>query len=389
MNALDGIIVVAALSAAAGGYRLGFMARVTSWIGLALGLYIAARLLPAAMRTFSGPDPTAKLMIAAVLLIGGGFLGQAVGLLLGSSIMKALPLGPLRLVDRGVGAFVGAIGVLAAVWLLLPAVADVPGAPSRQARSSTIAQAINDRAPRPPDTLKVLRRLVGETSFPQVFDALRPAPETGPPPENVGLTPAIVARVTAATVKVSGQACSRIQEGSGFAAGPDTVVTNAHVVAGEKVTTVLRPDGKVLKAQVVVFDPNRDLAVLRVPGLGQQPLAVSTAKVGAVGAVFGHPNGQDQLRIAPAKISQQVEAIGRDIYDSRATRRDVFIVAAALRPGDSGAALVDPKGDVVGVAFAVAPDRPGTAYALTDDELRQVLAQPTGAAVPTGPCLNR
>jgi S1-C subfamily serine protease len=166
------------------------------------------------------------------------------------------------------------------------------------------------------------------------------------------------------------------------------VVTNAHVVAGEKSTSVMRPDGKVLKAQVVVFDPNRDLAVLRVPGLGQQPLRVSTAKVGDAGAVFGHPNGQDQLRIAPAKISQEVEAVGRDIYDSRTTHRDVFIVAAALRPGDSGAALVDPKGDVVGVAFAIAPDRPGTAYTLTDKELRQVLAEPADTPVPTGPCLS-
>jgi hypothetical protein len=39
------------------------------------------------------------------------------------------------------------------------------------------------------------------------------------------------------------------------------------------------------------------------------------------------------------------------------------------------------------VAFAIAPDRPGTAYALTDDELRAVLAQPRERVADTGPCL--
>jgi hypothetical protein len=43
---------------------------------------------------------------------------------------------------------------------------------------------------------------------------------------------------------------------------------------------------------------------------------------------------------------------------------------------------------VVGVAFAIAPDRDDVGYALTDDELAAVLAVPRGGAVPTGPCLR-
>ncbi|HEX9530743.1 MAG TPA: hypothetical protein VF954_06375, partial [Acidimicrobiales bacterium] len=71
MNLLDIIVVVAAVSAVVGGWRLGFLARAASWIGLGLGLYVAARLLPAAIRTFDGSTPTTRLLVAAVVLIGG------------------------------------------------------------------------------------------------------------------------------------------------------------------------------------------------------------------------------------------------------------------------------------------------------------------------------
>lgn len=389
MNSFDWIILVAVVAAAVGGYRLGFMARVTSWIGLTIGLVVSARLLPMILESFSGPDPAAKLFLAGGVLIAGAFAGQALGLIAGHALRRAVPLGPIAWLDRSVGGFVGAVGVVMMVWFLLPAMADVPGGFSAQARNSSIAQAIDSVLPRPPDTLQALRRLVGETNFPKVFESLKPAEETGPPPETIGMSPETAARVTASTVKVAGEACRRIQEGSGFAVGPDLVVTNAHVVAGEKQTTVERPDGRKLTATVVLFDPDRDLALLRVVGLGQEPLAVGQGKVGDEGAVFGHPNGQQALRVAPAAIRQRVDARGRDLYDSHATSRDVFILAAELRPGDSGGALTNLQGVVVGVAFAIAPDRPGTSYAVTSKELNAVLARPRAGAVSTGPCLTK
>ncbi|HET9769409.1 MAG TPA: trypsin-like peptidase domain-containing protein, partial [Acidimicrobiia bacterium] len=185
----------------------------------------------------------------------------------------------------------------------------------------------------------------------------------------------------------TGEACRRIQEGSGFVAMPGLVVTNAHVVAGEKAPRVEPFQGRSLPATVVLFDANRDLALLRVPGLNEQPLAVDKAQEGETGAVYGHPGGGD-LRAAPAKISQELIAVGRDIYDRNDTRRSIFVLASALRPGDSGAALVDKEGQVVGVAFAIAPDKPGVSYALTDKELRPVLAAAGATAVSTGPCLD-
>ncbi|HEX2701759.1 MAG TPA: CvpA family protein, partial [Acidimicrobiales bacterium] len=171
MNLLDLVIVVAAAAAAAGGWRLGFLARVVSWVGLALGLVLAARFLPAIVRTFEGPDPTSKLMIAGVVLLGGAFIGQGAGLLVGSSLRRFVPLGPVRIADSAVGALVGSLGILVTVWLLLPAIADVPGSVAREARSSAIARFVDHRLPAPPDTLKALRRVVGETNFPKVFEA--------------------------------------------------------------------------------------------------------------------------------------------------------------------------------------------------------------------------
>jgi S1-C subfamily serine protease len=143
-----------------------------------------------------------------------------------------------------------------------------------------------------------------------------------------------------------------------------------------------------LGAQVTVFDPSRDLALLAVPGLGQAPLPLANGKVGTTVGVFGHPEGQAPLEISPAAIRQQVNALGPDLYELGMTRRTVYVLAAELAPGDSGGGLVDAGGHVVGVAFAISPDNPGTAYALAASELRSVLEAQREAPASTGPCLG-
>ena len=55
---LDVIIAMVAVSAAVGGFRLGFLARVASWIGLAAGLLLGARLLPTVVTALKNADPT-------------------------------------------------------------------------------------------------------------------------------------------------------------------------------------------------------------------------------------------------------------------------------------------------------------------------------------------
>jgi S1-C subfamily serine protease len=393
VNLLDAIILVALAGAAIGGYRLGFLARVTSWIGLGIGLYVAARSLPSVVELLSGnASSTSRLLLAAVLLVGGAFIGQALGIVAGSKLRTVLPPGPLRAADHLVGAIVGALGVVISVWFLLPAMSEMKGDVARLARTSRMAGLIDTALPAPPPTLRALRGLVDDTGFPKVFEGLNRAPAAGPPPANSGLSPEVLARVSASTVKIEGRACSRIQDGSGFVTSTDTVVTNAHVVAGDTSPIyAIRLDGKKVKMVVSVMDTDRDLAVLKAAsgelGLKALPLVPKTASEASTGAVLGHPGGQEPLAVAPSQVSRRVDAVGRDLYDKHPIRRDVFILASHLAPGYSGGPFVTVSGEVAGVAFAIAPDRDNVAYALTDVELRKALLQDRGGEVSTGRCL--
>jgi len=383
------VVIVAVVAAAVGGYRMGFLARVLSWIGLGIGLVVAARLGPLLFDLYQGGMPETRLLLALGLFLVLTTAGASLGAVAGASMRRLIPPGTgLRTVDRAAGGVIGALGGLVMVWLLVPILAAVPGSLSDIARNSSIARAIDRYGPATPQALQDLRRQVSDVNFPDVFSRLGPSPKTGPPPGEVALPAAVRDRVAASTVKVSGTACGRVLSGSGFSPGTDIIVTNAHVVAGVDHPGVERPDGKRLPATVVVFDPNRDLAVLRVPGLGQTPLPVGDGSNGQEGAVYGHPGGQEQLAIIPARIEDKVNALGLDLYGGHQIRRQVLILAALLAPGDSGGALVDTSGRVVGVAFAVAPDKPATAYALASEELRAVLDVPRTNQVDTGPCVR-
>jgi S1-C subfamily serine protease len=386
VNVLDVVLLLAAIGAAVAGYRLGFIARAASWAGLALGVTVGALALPPLLRQVRGSSDVTVALVAIAALVGSALLGQALGLVLGTRLHVALPDGPVRRVDQAVGSLLGIAGLLVALWLLLPTLADVPGWTSEQARGSVIAREVNARFPEAPDTLQALRRLVGDNPFPQVFEALRPSPDPGVVPEASGLSDALATNVAASTVKIEGEACSRIQEGSGFFVADDLVVTNAHVVAGEDDSDVILSDGSRTDGTVVAFDSARDLAVLRTSGADRAALPLDRAEVGTSGGVFGHPGG-GTLEISPFQVGEEITAVGTDIYDSRRSERNVLVLAADLAPGDSGGALVDPRGQVVGVAFAIAPDRPSVAYALAVDEVTAVLSGDLTQERDTGNCL--
>jgi S1-C subfamily serine protease len=382
-------VLAAVASAVVGGYRMGFLARVASWIGLALGIYGATRLAPVVLDHYRSGQPESRLVLALGVFLVLSMAGASLGAVAGSSLRSLIPPGTgLRQADRVAGGAVGALGALVLAWLLVPVLAEVPGVLSETARSSAIARNLDRYGPAAPQALQDLRRQVSDANFPEVFSRLGPSPSAGPPPAEVALPPPVRTRVAASTVKVSGTACGRVLSGSGFSPAADTIVTNAHVVAGVDRPSVLRTDGRRIQATVVVFDPNRDLAVLRVNGLGEDPLPIGTPDVGDEGAVFGHPRGQDQLAVIPARVESKVNAQGLDLYGDRPIRREVLILAAALEPGDSGGALVDTAGNVIGVAFAVAPDKPATSFALSSAELKAVLAVPRNGQVDTGPCVR-
>lgn len=386
MNLFDLVIVALVVAAAVGGYRLGFVTRVLSWIGMAIGLVIAVKILPSVLDRMRGATQLWVLFVALAILFGLAFAGQGIGFAIGHRVRPARR-GEVTRVDGAFGALAGALGVIALVWLLLPMLAETRGWVAEQARSSAIAQAIDSRLPAAPDSMQALRSLVGEENFPTVFDALRPTPDVGPPPADSGLPAATTAKATRSVVRVEGIACDRIQDGTGWVAAPDLVVTNAHVVAGEDAITLQRDDGSNVKATAVAFDPRRDIAILRAPGIDRPPLPIADSERGDTGGVFGHPGG-GPLRVAPFDIASIINAVGRDIYGTAPTNREVLELRSSLHPGDSGSALVDQKGNVVGVAFAIAPDRPTVAYALSIDELRPMLNGDLTHTVDTGPCTS-
>ena len=389
MNLLDLLLIAIAMLAVIGGYRLGFTTRAVSWISLAAGLVLAVKILPAFLGQLDTTNHGFVLVLTIGLLLVGASLGQALGFMIGSRLSPRRTDGALGAADRSLGAVAGLLGVTALFWLLLPVLVAAPGWTAREASGSWIAQRVDRLLPQAPDAMQALRSLVGPDAFPEVFDALRPTPELGDPPADSGLTPFVASTTARSVAKIEGVACSRIQDGTGFVAREDLVVTNAHVVAGEKSTTVIRDDGRQFNGTVIAFDPKRDLAIISVPGFGRPALAIQAARVenGTTGGVFGHPGGEP-LRIAPFSVARTLSATGRDIYGSGVSERQVLELASTLRPGDSGSAIVDPTGTVVGIAFAIARDRTDVAYALSTAELATVFETLPSGGVSTGPCLN-
>ncbi len=389
-NLLDLVIVASLLIAFVGGWQIGFVARATSWLGLAVGLVVGAKTLPWVVDRLAGASGGRALVTMGMVLIALGSLGLLAGLMIGNRLREAVSGFEVHPVDRLAGGVVSCAGILAVVWLLIPVMVDARQWPAQQARGSQVAQLLDVVLPQAPDSIQALGRVVGEDRFPRVIDALQRTPRHVEPPSEVALPPEVAEGVVASVVRVEGVACRRIQIGSGFAIAGDLVLTNAHVVAGEPSTIVRRDDGTELVASVVLFDPARDLAVLSVPGLDRPGLELEQGSVGDVGGVYGYPRGGD-LRIAPFEVARHLKATGRDIYNDRRITRDVFSIASNLDSGDSGAALVDPEGQVLGIAFAVAPDRGGVAYALTAAEVLEALEAAGDLrnrdSVDTGACL--
>jgi S1-C subfamily serine protease len=387
VNGLDLAIIAAAVAAGVGGWRLGFIARVFAWAGVALGLIVGVRYVPRVVTAFGGTSSDDRVTVAALFLVLVATLGQALGLGIGVLVHRFTNDSgrPLPRWDRVAGAAIGTIGVLALVWMIVPSLATAKGWPARMARGSTVISVVDELSPEQPEQFAALGRAISEAPFPSALGPLDEPPDPGQPPEAV-IPEAVNAVVSRSIVKVTGRACRQIQEGSGWVHDSGLVVTNAHVVAGEDETLVEDRDGSEYEARVVAFDPVRDIAVLDVPTIDLPGLPLGSGGVGDQGAVYGHPGG-GPLRASPARVGEEIAAVGTDIYRTGSSRREVFILAAALAPGDSGGALVNEQGEVIGMAFAIDPGREGTSYALTDDEIRTVLGLVELSGVDTGPCL--
>ena len=145
--------------------------------------------------------------------------------------------------------------------------------------------------------------------------------------------------------------------GSAVAFTPDGfLVTNAHVVAGAERGTATFVDGDELSFEVVGRDPLSDLAVVRATGtdLVATPFGdAARLRVGQLVVAIGNPLG-----FAGSVTAGVVSALGRSLAarDGQASRlvENVIQTDAALNPGNSGGALADVRGRVVGINTAVA-----------------------------------
>lgn len=386
VNIFDLLLLVLLVASILGGLRVGLVARLATWFGLAVGVLVATWSVPMSLGLVSAEEPALRLLVGLVVLALTVSVVTTLFQIVGTGARRRLARTPLSGVDRVAGAVAGVIALGVVVWFLIPAAADVPGAVARQVRTSSLVGALRAAAPPPPDAARAVRSLIDQSRFPEVFADLSPAPRIGPPPEDVEVPVEVVTRATASTVNVEAEGCARRYEGSGFAVATDTVVTNAHVVAGAEQVQVRRPDGAVRDATVVVYDPARDLALLTAAELGQEPLPLAATSAGSDAVVIGYPGGQDTPRPTAARVEDRRTALGRDVYGAERTERRVLFLSATLQQGDSGSPVVGVDGTVGGVVFAVSPDQDTTAYALDLDELEAVLDAPR---VPgeTGPCI--
>jgi len=164
--------------------------------------------------------------------------------------------------------------------------------------------------------------------------------------------------------------------GSAVAFTPDGyLVTNAHVVAGAERGTATFVDGDELGFEVVGRDPLSDLAVVRAAagGLTAAPFGdAARLRVGQLVVAIGNPLG-----FAGSVTAGVVSALGRSLAarDGGASRlvENVIQTDAALNPGNSGGALADVQGRVVGINTAVAGVGLGLAVPI-DDATRLIIA---------------
>ena len=374
LTGLDLVLIAVAVVITLGGLRTGLLARVAAWAGLVLGLVLSARTVPYVLSLADAAGLPARTFIAVLVLTLTVSLTSTLLQVASAPLRKLLTLGPLSLLDRALGAVASLTMFALAVWLVLPSAAAVPGRVSSEVRSSAVLGVLDSATPAQPDLGRTIRTLLGGDRFPDVFASLAPTPEPSAPPDTVGIAPDVLDLATRATTVVRSVGCGRAYSGSGFAVDDNHVVTNAHVVAGAREVDLRTNDGRAVSATVVVFDAERDLALLHAPGHGLRPLDLAEAAVGDSVAVIGYPGGQAVPRVAPVSIERWVTGIGRDIYGSGPIERALYFLAAELRSGDSGAPVIDADGRAVGVVFAVSPDVPTAAYALTVSELRAVIA---------------
>lgn len=383
MTTLDWLIVAFAVGLAGFGFRRGFIVGVLSFAGFALGAFLGTRLGPLLLpRGSASPYAPAFGLIGA--LLAGAILAtglEGLGLRL---VRRTLIVPGASLLDGLLGAALGAALGLGIVWIVAAVAAQTPGVGQLRAdiQRSVVLSELNRLLPPSGPILNALSRL---DPLPQLAG---PSPDVAAPLPRIGRAPGVRA-ASHAVVRVLGSACGLAIEGSGWVARPGEVITNAHVVAGERDTTVeVGGHPPALGAQAIAFDPTADIALLRVPGLGAVPSlrVVSEPASGTAGAILGYPeNGPYDVQ--PGRIGRTQIVLTDNAYGQGPVRRLLTPLRGRVRPGNSGGPLVDGDGRVLTTVFAgTVGGHPAGGYGVANATVVRLLADAGSAAVSTGPC---
>ena len=385
MTGLDWIIVAFAALLAAFGFLRGFIVGVLSFGGFALGAFIGTRLGPLLLpRGSSSPYAPAFGLFGA--LLAGAIL--ATGLEgVGIRVRRALVLPGVATLDGLLGAALGAALGLGIVWIVSAVAAQAPGQEKLRAdiQRSVILRELNSLLPPTGPILNALARLDPQPSI------HGPSPDVAAPAPRGALEPGV--RIAArSAVRVLGTACGLAIEGSGWVAADGLVVTNAHVVAGERDTTVeLGRHSPGLTAQAVAFDARDDVAVLRVAGLAAPALSLAgDPAAGTAAAIVGYPeNGP--LTAEGARIGRTQTVLTDDAYGRGPVSRLLTPLRGRVRSGNSGGPVVDRAGRVLTTVFAGTLSGPRGGYGVANSTVAGVLERArqragAGLVTSTGGC---
>ncbi|MFJ4500510.1 MarP family serine protease [Streptomyces sp. NPDC088864] len=386
MNVLDFLLLAGAVWFAVIGYRQGFVVGILSVIGFLGGGLVAVYLLPVLwdQLTDGSEVSSTAAVVAVVIVIVCASVGQAFTTHLGNKLRRHITWSPARALDATGGALVNVVAMLLVAWLIGSALAGT-SLPTlgKEVRSSSVLLGVSRVMPPQASTwFTDFSSVLAQNGFPQVFSPFANEPITevrAPDPALVGSP--VAARAKQSIVKVVGTApsCGKVLEGTGFVFADRRVMTNAHVVGGvDEPTVQIGGQGRLYDAKVVLYDWQRDIAVLDVPDLNAEPLRFADTKrdaeSGDSAIVAGFPeNGAYDVR--SARVRARIDANGPDIYHRGTVRRDVYSLYTTVRQGNSGGPLLTPKGEVYGVVFAKSLDDPDTGYALTADEIRDDIAR--------------
>ncbi len=366
---IDIIIIIVLIISLIRGYNIGFVRQFFSTVGFVGGLLLGAYLERFTIEF--AHTSLERSFIALLTTLGLAFIGVTILEHYAIKIKRKLLIIKINFIDGILGSLMSIITVLLAIWLGV-ALLNSFSIPQLQIdlNNSKIISYLNHHLPPAPAIIADLGHIIDPNGIPQVFLQGEPTLTKNIPIPNLkNFKPAILADEPS-VVKIVGQGCGGIVEGSGFVVQRNLIMTNAHVVAGILHPYITTLSGQTLEAKTVYFNPNFDLALLRVSNLRLKTLTLSSNifSDGTPGAVLGYPGGGN-LTVVGASILNQLMATGQNIYGNNTTTRSIYEIHAKVIPGNSGGPLINQTGQVMGIVFAQSTTYYHIGYALTANKV--------------------